>query len=63
MANSKFTMITVICHDAESIRYVNKNSIEQIFEKDDKIFIEIHGSEPLQVKAQNIHEFMDRFIE
>lgn len=63
MANTEFIMITIIRSDAiETIRYVNRNSIVQIFEKDNKIFIELSGYETLQVKAQNIHEFMDRFI-
>ncbi len=55
-------MITIIHHDVETIRYVNRNSVVQVFEKNDKIFIELSGYETLQVKAQNIHEFMDRFI-
>lgn len=62
MLNTEFIMVTVIQHDVETIRYVNRNSVVQIFEKADKIFIELSGYETLQVKAQNIHEFMDRFI-
>lgn len=62
MLNTEFIMVTVIQYDVETIRYVNRNSVVQIFEKDDKIFIELSGYETLQVKAQNIHEFMDRFI-
>jgi uncharacterized protein YjiK len=62
MANTEFIMITIMHHDVETIRYVNRNSVVQVFEKDDKIFIELSGYETLQVKALNIHEFMDRFI-
>ena len=63
MANTEFIMITIIQQeDVETNRYVNRNSVVQIFEKDNKIFIELSGYEILQVKAQNIHEFMDRFI-
>lgn len=62
MANTEFIMITIIQNDVETIRYVNRNSVVQIFEKNNKIFIELSGYETLQIKAQNIHEFMDRFI-
>lgn len=63
MINTEFIMITVLHHDdVETIRYVNRNSVVQIFEKNHKIFIELSGYETLQIKAQNIHEFMDRFI-
>jgi hypothetical protein len=62
MANTEFIMITIIHHDVETIRYVNRNSVVQIFEKNNKIFIELSGYETLQVKTRNIHEFMDRFI-
>lgn len=63
MANTEFIMITVIRDNSpETTRYVNRNSVVQLFEKDDKIFIELSGYETLQVKAQNIHEFMERFI-
>jgi hypothetical protein len=63
MLNTEFIMITILHHDdIETIRYVNRNSVVQVFEKDDKIFIELSGYETLQVKSQNIHEFMDRFI-
>jgi len=63
MVNTEFIMITIIHRDdVETIRYVNRNSVVQIFEKSNKIFIELSGYETLQVKAQNIHEFMDRFI-
>jgi len=63
MANTEFIMITVIHQDGvETVRYVNRNSVEQIFEHDNKILIQLTGYEKFQVKAQNIHEFMDRFI-
>jgi hypothetical protein len=62
MANTEFIVITIIQHDVETIRYVNRNSVVQVFEKNNKIFIELTGYETLQVKTQNIHEFMDRFI-
>ena len=61
MANTDFIQIIVLADGEESTRYVNQSAIHQIYEKNNKIFVELIGYETLEVKAHNIHIFMDRF--
>jgi hypothetical protein len=62
MADTDFIQIIVISDEKETIRYVNQTAIHQIYEKNNKIFMKLVGYETLEVKAQNIHVFMDRFV-
>jgi hypothetical protein len=62
VADMDFIQIIVISDGQETTRYVNRTAIHQIYEKNNKIFMELVGYETLEVKAQNIHVFMDRFV-
>ena len=62
MAQTDFIQLVVISDGKESTRYVNQSAIHQIYEKNNKVFVELVGYETLEVKTQNIHVFMDRFV-
>ena len=63
MYQTDFIPITVTRKDGEkSQRFVNKNHIQQIYEENSIIYIELSGYDTLEVHGENIHNFMDRFI-
>ncbi len=63
MYQTDFISITVTRKDGEkSQRFVNKNHIQQIYEENSVIYIELSGYDTLEVHDENIRNFMDRFI-
>jgi hypothetical protein len=63
MYQTDFIPITVTRKDWEkSQRFVNKNHIQQIYEENSVIYIELSGYDTLEVHDENIRNFMDRFI-
>jgi hypothetical protein len=63
MYQTDFIPITVTRKDGEkSQRFVNKNHIQQIYEENSIIYIELSGYDTLEVHGENIHNFMDRFV-
>jgi hypothetical protein len=63
MYQTDFIPITVTRKDGEkSQRFVNKNHIQQIYEENSVIYIELSGYDTLEVHDENIRNFMDRFI-
>jgi uncharacterized protein YbcI len=46
-----------------SVRYVNKNHIQQIYQENNIIYIELTGYDTLEIRDENIDLFMDRFIQ
>jgi hypothetical protein len=47
----------------KSVRYVNKNHIQQIYQENNIIYIELTGYDTLEIRDENIDLFMDRFIQ
>lgn len=48
--------------ESESIRYVNQNQIQQIFEKKGKIIIELASYDTIETTGYTLDSFMERFI-
>ena len=44
-------------------RYVNCSHIQQIYQQDEIIYIELDDYTTLKVYGQNINSFMDRFVQ
>lgn len=63
MQNPVFIRIDTVTESGDiSVRYVNKNHIQQIYEKNDIIFVELTDYITLEVHGENILLFMDRFV-
>ena len=62
MGNAVFVRIDAVTKSGDvSTRYVNKNHIQQIYEKNGVIYIELTDYVTLEVHGENIALFMDRF--
>jgi hypothetical protein len=48
--------------ESESVRYVNQNHIQQIFEKKGKIVIELESYDTIEITGYTLDSFMERFI-
>jgi hypothetical protein len=48
--------------ESESVRYVNQNHIQQIFEKKGKIIIELESYDTIETTGYTLDSFMERFI-
>jgi hypothetical protein len=48
--------------ESESVRYVNQNHIQQIFEKKGKIVIELESYDTIETTGYTLDSFMERFI-
>ena len=44
------------------LRFINKNHIQQVWQQDDDIIIELSDFTEIKICNENIHNFMDRFI-
>jgi hypothetical protein len=63
MLNTDFIQVTITCKDGKkSIRYVNKQHIQQIYQENDIIYLELTGYDTIELHDENIHNFMDRFV-
>ena len=59
-----FILVNVITNNGtEQPRYVNCACIQQIYQHDDIIYMELDGYTTLKVTGQNLHAFMDRFVQ
>jgi hypothetical protein len=61
----KTDFIRVIISNSEysgSVRYVNQNHIQQIFEKNGKIVIELASYDTIETTGYTLDAFMERFI-
>ena len=59
-----FILINVITNNGtEQPRYINRACIQQIYQHEDFIYIELDGYTTLKVAGQNINAFMDRFVQ
>ena len=64
MQNPVFIRIDTVTESGDiSVRYVNKNHIQQIYEKNGIIFVELTDYITLEVHDENILIFMDRFVQ
>jgi len=62
MNNLNFILLNVTDKNANIIpMYVNKNHIVRIWERDNKIIIELTDYTELEICNENINIFMDRF--
>ena len=62
MPNAVFIRIDAVAKTGDiSIRYVNTNHIQQIYEKNGIIYVELTDYVTLEVHGENIASFMDRF--
>jgi hypothetical protein len=48
--------------ESETVRYVNQNHIQQIFEKKGKIVIELASYDTIETTGYTLDAFMERFI-
>jgi hypothetical protein len=63
MHQHTFIPITVTEKDGKNqVRYVNTAHIQQVYEADGVVFIELSGYDVLEVRNENINVFMDRFV-
>ena len=63
MITSDFIQVVISDKNGvKSTRYVNKRHIQQIYEKNEIIYLELTGYEVLEIHGDNINIFMDRFI-
>jgi hypothetical protein len=44
------------------LRFVNKNHIQQVWQKDNDVIIELSDYTEIKVCNENIHKFMERFV-
>ena len=44
------------------LRFINKNHIQQAWQKDNDIIIELSDYTEIKVCNENIHKFMERFV-
>lgn len=64
MQSAAFIRINAVAENGDvSVRYVNKNHIQQIYEKNGIIFVELTDYITLEVHDENILIFMDRFVQ
>ena len=48
--------------ESDQVRYINKNHIQQIFEKNGKIVIELANFDTIETTGYTLDAFMERFI-
>jgi hypothetical protein len=48
--------------ESDQVRYVNQNHIQQIFEKQGKIVIELASYDTIETTGYTLDAFMERFI-
>lgn len=46
----------------QELRFINKNHIQQAWQKDNDIIIELSDYTEIKVCNENIHKFMERFV-
>lgn len=62
MIQTDFIPITITRKDGtKSVRFVNTNHIQQIYEENKIIYIELSGYDTLEVHDEILAVFMDRF--
>ena len=44
------------------LRFVNKNHIQQVWQRNNDVIIELSDYTEIKVCNENIHKFMDRFV-
>lgn len=59
---TQFVRIVTTDKDVQTVRYVNYQHIQQIFEKDGKIIIELSGYDTIETTGYTLDSFMERFI-
>ncbi len=58
-----FISVTIIKTDgSKQLRFINTNHIIQLYEENDKVYIELTEYTIYQIDISNIHSLMDRFI-
>lgn len=63
MLNTDFIRITVTRKDGnKSVRYINKTHIQQIYQENDIIYVELSGYDTLEIHGEILDSFMDRFV-
>jgi len=63
MANVEFVALNITNKAGHiELRFVNKNHIQQVWQQNDDIIIELSDFTEIKVCNENIHKFMDRFI-
>ena len=46
----------------QELRFINKNHIQQAWQKENDVIIELSDYTEIKVCNENIHKFMDRFV-
>jgi hypothetical protein len=63
MGHVEFIALTITNKLGEQeLRFVNKNHIQQAWQKDNDVIIELSDYTEIKVCNENIHKFMDRFV-
>lgn len=63
MNTHNFIKINVTSKDGKkTTRFVNTDHIQQIYEDNGVIYLELSGYDTLQIHDENINLFMDRFV-
>jgi|LakMenE18May11ns_1017448.scaffolds.fasta_scaffold8901442_2 uncharacterized protein YbcI len=63
MSKIDFIQIIVTTKDGKkSTRYVNTQHIQQIYQENEIIYLELSGYDTLEIHNENISLFMDRFV-
>ncbi len=44
------------------LRFVNKNHIQQVWQRNNDVIIELSDYTEIKICNENIHKFMDRFV-
>ena len=63
MTTTDFIQVIITDKDGtKSTRYVNKTHIQQVYEKNGIIYLELTGYDVLEIHNEQIAVLMDRFI-
>jgi hypothetical protein len=63
MGHVEFIALTITNKLGEQeLRFVNKNHIQQAWQKDNDVIIELSDYTEIKVCNENIHKFMERFV-
>jgi hypothetical protein len=63
MGHVEFIALTITNKLGEQeLRFVNKNHIQQCWQKDNDVIIELSDYTEIKVCNENIHKFMERFV-
>ena len=63
MGHVEFIALTITNKLGElELRFVNKNHIQQAWQKENDVIIELSDYTEIKICNENIHKFMERFV-